>query len=743
MTRAAAGRPYEPHPTIKLRDYQTAAIERIEGLLLHERKRSVLAVAPTGAGKGTIAVHLLAKWAREGKRVLYLVHRREIVHDIEGRLIREGITPGVIMGAIQPHRDREVQVASVQTLLHERRHPRWDLVVVDEAHHYAAKDWSAVMKKVRMDAVVGLTATPQRADGKPLGDMFGHLLQVVSYRELLRDGHIVPCRVLRPECPLHQDLAQDPARAYLAYAGSSRCFMFVRAVAEARAAAQTLQKVGVGAAVIAHDTPHDERRKAMEDLAAGRIRVIVNFYTMTEGIDIPAVSTVILGRSCAFEGSYMQMVGRALRAYPGKREALILDLTGASYQYGMPLDERTFQLRGRAIGREESEYRVRAMPERELQQVLNMQLVEATDEQQKRWGKRRINWAAVGLGQRPDADLARDLGIGVETIGAMRRRFGIQSYRQAFVVDKLIDWSAQPLGKYTDRSIAEKLGVLVDTVKRAREARKIPPLHRGRGLRTDVDWDAQPLGKVADKTLAKQLKVAQSTVLMARRARNIPPFGLGAKLASWDRIPLGKLPDTAVAAKYDLTLDAVRNARKRRGIPAYNDSPARPRALPDDPVAWDKVGLGERADRVIAQSLGVSIRRVRLAREERGIAPMKAGRQVIGHDWEKLGLGDEPDAVVAARAGCSVSYVKKTRRLLGKSRKGMRWADDHRWVGVQLGTMPDSAIAKQYGLKLDTVQKARQRRGIAPFRSTRVREDAENQDDQKKRPQKRLPKARR
>ena len=672
-----------PKKALTLRDYQAEGVARIERALYEENKKSVLAVAPTAAGKGTMAVALIRDAAERGERVLFLVHRREILYDMRERLMEVGITPGVVMHKIKRDRTAYVQVASVQTLVNEAGR-KFDLVVVDEAHHYAAVEWAGVMKRTRAERVVGFTATPQRKDGKPLGDMFGHLLSIVPYRELLSRGYIVPCRLLRPECPLQQDLAQDPVDAYLWHARGTKCFMFVRNLQVARDAVVRLQEAGVPAAVISAHTRHDARAKAMEDFRAGRISVIVNFYTMTEGVDVPDVETIVLGRAIAHEGAYMQMVGRGLRASPGKKLALVLDLTGASYQHGLPLDERTYALRGKnPIGRpdEIEEYKIRERPSLELQNILNVELVEATEAQQKRFGKRRIHWAQVGLGQRRDEEIGNELGVSPKLVAAMRRRFGIKSFRQA-TFDALIDWDTEPLGKVTDRSLAELLGVPVDTVLRARQARGIPALERGRGLRVDIDWDQQPLGQVADKVLAKQLNVSSSTVLLARKARGIPPFGMGAKLASWEAIPLGTMPDTHIAARYSLTVDSVRNARKRRGIPTYDPDSERSyvfrkhgkEALAEaDGIDWDKVGLGERADPLIARELGVSIARVKAARLDRRIPPMVAGRPKMVRDWDKLGLGKDPDLVVAERTGFSVSYIKRLRREKGLSRSNNRW----------------------------------------------------------------------
>lgn len=334
---------------MQLRDYQQRGIDEIRARLGQGAHR-VLAVAPTGAGKGTMAAHMLAEAAKTGLRVLFVVHRREIVRDIAARVR----SAGVRVGEIHPRAERDpralVQVASVQTLLRADEKPATDLLVVDEAHHYAADEWLGALAEYGNTPTVGFTATPQRCDGRALGDIFDSLVVVVSYSELLEAGHIVPCQVLRPPRRLGGDLAQDPVVAYLHSAMNSPAFVFARCIADAKVLCKRFRSVGVPTGIVTSATNDVERRDTMEQIADGRLTVVVTVLALTEGVDVSRVQTVVLARSCQHASTFVQIAGRALRPHKGKGAALLLDLTGASHDHGLPTDDRRHSLRGDGMG---------------------------------------------------------------------------------------------------------------------------------------------------------------------------------------------------------------------------------------------------------------------------------------------------------------------------------------------------------------------------------------------------------
>ena len=328
------------------RPYQARAIEAVRHRWA-QGARCVCLVLPTGGGKTFTAARLC-----NGSRVLWIAHRRELID--QAMMALRGEFPDRHVAAIAPGHDRvpsaRVQVATVQTLLARGDRPAADLIVYDEFHHYVAEDWHRVAEAYPGVRSLGLTATPERADGKPLGDMADALVVGATYSELLSDGYLVPCRVYQPPTSLGaRELAQDPLAAYQRYTPGAQAFVFVGSVRLAYEQADRFTSAGIPSAVVEAKTKRQDRARAITDFSAGRVRCLVNVYALTEGVDVPSASAIILARGCDHVGMYLQIAGRILRPYPGKAEATLVDLTGASLQHGLPTADRAYSLEGDGI----------------------------------------------------------------------------------------------------------------------------------------------------------------------------------------------------------------------------------------------------------------------------------------------------------------------------------------------------------------------------------------------------------
>ena len=332
---------------LELRPYQARALDAVAQQ--HQSgHRSVCLVLPTGSGKTFVGARHVAE-----RRCLWVAHRRELVSQAAVALRRE-LGYGAV-GAIAPGLERvpeaAVQVASIQTLLaREGVRPPADVLVLDEAHHYLADQFRTILASYPEARVLGLTATPERGDGKPLGDVFGSLVVGAHYSELLADGHLVPCRVYQPPAAMgSRELAQDPLAAYRRYVDGQRAFVFVSSVQIAREQAKAFCEAGVPAGVISYETAASDRVLTLRRFADGDLRALVNVYALTEGVDVPAASACILARGCDHAGMYLQIAGRILRPAPGKAEATLVDLTGASLRHGLPTLDRAYSLEGEGI----------------------------------------------------------------------------------------------------------------------------------------------------------------------------------------------------------------------------------------------------------------------------------------------------------------------------------------------------------------------------------------------------------
>ncbi|MCJ2092274.1 DEAD/DEAH box helicase family protein [Methylobacterium sp. J-072] len=164
---------------MRLRPYQIDLVARI-GAALSEH-RSVLLQLPTGGGKTHIAAHVAGVSAAVGERVWIVAHRREIVGQTSRSMAELGVPHGVV-GAGRPFEpDRPVQVCAIGSLTRRADAlPSPDLMIWDEAHHVAAKSWAALRARFPALRHLGLTATPERLDGKGLGEFFAELITASS-----------------------------------------------------------------------------------------------------------------------------------------------------------------------------------------------------------------------------------------------------------------------------------------------------------------------------------------------------------------------------------------------------------------------------------------------------------------------------------------------------------------------------------------------------------------------------------
>jgi DNA repair protein RadD len=175
----------------ELRGYQIDAVERLD------RAIKALYVLPTGGGKTIVATTLIERAVQRGERVLVLTHRREILRQTSLGL---PINHGLIQSGLNVDLEYPVQVASVQTLWARCMRtdkiplPAADLIIIDEAHHVAARTWRLIIEAYPNARLIGLTATPCRSDGRGLGNFFDELIEGPQIAELIAAKYLVPSK---------------------------------------------------------------------------------------------------------------------------------------------------------------------------------------------------------------------------------------------------------------------------------------------------------------------------------------------------------------------------------------------------------------------------------------------------------------------------------------------------------------------------------------------------------------------
>lgn len=303
---------------------------------------------------------------------MILVHRAELLRQTSETLTAFEVPHGLIASGV-PETDEAVQVASVQTLVRRLSRMKWapTLIVVDEAHHATATTGHGQVLKHFADArVLGVTATPERLDGQGLGieagGFFDELVMGPTVAELVELGHLSRPVVFAPPGTVDlsgiKTVAGDFSKGELAAAmdrpvitGSAvthyrkHCdgapaIAFCASVKHAEHVAEAFRAAGYSAASIDGTLDADTRAQRIADLGSGALHVLTSCEIVSEGTDIPRVSAAILLRPTQSLGLYLQQVGRALRPFPGKERAVILDHVSNCHRHGLPDDDRQWSL---------------------------------------------------------------------------------------------------------------------------------------------------------------------------------------------------------------------------------------------------------------------------------------------------------------------------------------------------------------------------------------------------------------
>lgn len=371
--------------TVALRDYQQRAIDDMRAALA--TNDSILFRGPTGCGKTVIASYMAQQSVARNRKIIFGVHRIELATQTAKTFDQFGISYSYIASGFGYNPFAKAYIASADTL---RNRPELlkgcRLFVPDEAHLWASKTRSALIQTAKYEGakIVGLSATPQRLDGKPL-DMFDALVEGPSEGWLIDNGHLSQYRAYAPSRPdlsgLHtqagdyvvgevEDRFDKPAihgdaiASWRKYAHGKRTMVFAISRKHGAHVTDAYNAAGIPAVYIDGMTPQGERRARIEAFADGRALVLVSIALCIEGFDLSAQ----VGRDVPVEAVQLlnptkslprarQMMGRALRPKP--EPAIILDHVNiimnadGTVNHGFPDDDHEWSLAGREGKRQE------------------------------------------------------------------------------------------------------------------------------------------------------------------------------------------------------------------------------------------------------------------------------------------------------------------------------------------------------------------------------------------------------
>lgn len=342
---------------IALRPYQEKAIHAVEeGWKEYKR---LLLVLPTGAGK-TIVFSKVAEGRTDGN-VLILAHRDELIEQARDKykMVTGQETAKEKADETSIGSGLSVVVGSVQTLCRQSRlerfsHDHFGTIIVDEAHHAAADSYQRILSHFPDAYLLGVTATPDRADKKQLANSFDSIAYEYTMRDAINDGYL--CRITAQMIPLKIDMSaakisvgdyevssvadaiepylEEIAKQVKIYAKDRKTIVFLPLVATSQKFTIMLQNIGVNAREV---NGQSEDRKEVLDWfdKAGKGTVLCNAMLLTEGYDCPSVDCIVVLRATKSRALYQQMVGRGTRPYPGKDNLLLLDFLWQSQKYSL------------------------------------------------------------------------------------------------------------------------------------------------------------------------------------------------------------------------------------------------------------------------------------------------------------------------------------------------------------------------------------------------------------------------
>src|SRR5512136_2659531 len=339
---------------MNLRPYQSAASDAI--FKEWQDNDSTLVVMPTGGGKTILFADVIRRVFP--RRALVIAHREELIFQARDKIQRvTGLSADVEMGEYRSDGglfgSARVVVSTIQTQcsggdgggrMAKFDPARFGVLIIDEAHHATSPSYRRVIDYYRTNPalkVLGVTATPDRADEEALGQVFQSVAFDYEVLDAIHDGWLVPIEqqmvhvegldyssvrttagdlnggdlaaVLEAEKNL-----QQMASASLAIIGGRRALVFTSSVKAAEMTAEIFNRHRRGmASWVCGLTDREDRRRVLAEFAAGKVQVVCNCGVLTEGFDDPGVEVVIMGRPTKSRSLYSQMVGRSTRPLPG------------------------------------------------------------------------------------------------------------------------------------------------------------------------------------------------------------------------------------------------------------------------------------------------------------------------------------------------------------------------------------------------------------------------------------------
>lgn len=354
--------------------YQRTILEELTAARdIHGHHRNLVVMA-TGTGKTVVAAMDYRDQRRAGavESLLFVAHQERILRQSQSvfrQVLRDGSFGERLVGGERPEQWRHV-FASVQSLHRREIDPEaFDMVIVDEFHHAEAPTYAALLSRLRPKELLGLTATPDRADGQDVRRWFdGRTAAELHLWEALERQHLSPFQYFGihddvdlsrvqwkrggyDEATLDTVYTGNDARAALILTavrdkvdvGRMRAVGFCVSIQHAEFMARTFRRAGIESRAVTSRDGRDEREDAIAAFQGGQVKALFTVDLFNEGVDLPTIDTILLLRPTESATVFLQQLGRGLRLAEGKPCLTVLDFIGGQHA------NFRFDLRWRAL----------------------------------------------------------------------------------------------------------------------------------------------------------------------------------------------------------------------------------------------------------------------------------------------------------------------------------------------------------------------------------------------------------
>lgn len=338
----------------KLHDYQQNLVIKTRESYINGY-RAPCVVAPCGAGKSVIISEIARLTTEKGNRVLFLVHRRELIDQIKGTFEKNNVNMNL------------VTFGMVQTIVKRLdRTPVPALIITDENHHGMASSYRKIYDHFADIPKLGFTATPIRLNGSGLGDINDILIEEVDAEWLIANDFLSPYKYYAPRLidteqlklnsmkefsstSIHNAMRNtvygDVIKHYRQLADGEQAIAYCHSIIASKETAYAFNYNGIKAVHIDAKTPKQERDDIIQQFRDRNIQVLCNVDLIGEGFDVPDCSTVIMLRPTQSLSLFIQQSMRGMRYRPGKT-SIIIDHVDNVRRHGLPDAKREWSLNG-------------------------------------------------------------------------------------------------------------------------------------------------------------------------------------------------------------------------------------------------------------------------------------------------------------------------------------------------------------------------------------------------------------